>query len=78
VRDGTHLRETIFSYDQFNRQLSRTLPGGATETWQYNTLGQLTQHVDFKVRRKRAVTIRAAGCKGSSGSRSAHRLPATA
>jgi large repetitive protein len=48
ARDGTHLRETTFTYDQFNRQLSRTLPGGATETWQYNTLGQLTQHLDFK------------------------------
>jgi RHS repeat-associated protein len=41
-------RQTLFSYDEYNRQVKRTLPDTAFETTVYNTLGQLSQHIDFK------------------------------
>ena len=33
-------------------RVARTLPGGATESWQFNSLGQLTQHTDFNGQRE--------------------------
>ena len=42
------LRSTEFAYDQFGRQVSRTLPNGNTEYRTYNSLGQLHTMIDFK------------------------------
>lgn len=58
-----HQRETTFTYDHLGRQFSRTLPGGAIETWVYSTaadlasgrapaVGLLIKHIDFKGRRE--------------------------
>ena len=41
-------RETHFTYDEFGRQLTRTLPMGQTECQSYNALGQLQFKADFK------------------------------
>ncbi|UDQ98297.1 RHS repeat-associated core domain-containing protein [Lentisphaerota bacterium WC36G] len=40
-------RETTFTYDEYGRQLSRTLPMGQTESQEYNTLGQLVKQINF-------------------------------
>jgi RHS repeat-associated protein len=41
-------RQTTFAYDEYNRQVKRTLPDASFETTVYNGLGQLFQHIDFK------------------------------
>lgn len=41
-------RETTFTYDFLNRQVSRTLPMGETETFEYDSFGRLHRQVDFK------------------------------
>lgn len=47
------VHSTTNSYDAFGREVSRWLPmGGAGTTNHYNTLGQLTNQVDFKGQRK--------------------------
>ncbi len=39
---------TSFAFDQFDHQISRTLPDGSTETATFNDFGQLVTQVDFK------------------------------
>jgi len=50
--DGTiiagHARQTSFTYDEMNHQLSRTLPNGSTEYFEYDELGRMTVHIDFE------------------------------
>ncbi len=41
-------RETRFTYDEHNNQLTRTLPGGETEYKQYDEFGRLYREIDFK------------------------------
>jgi RHS repeat-associated protein/uncharacterized repeat protein (TIGR01451 family) len=41
-------RETKFAYDHLNNQISREMPGGAKEYKEYDELGRLKVHVDFK------------------------------
>ncbi len=46
------LRSTTNTYNQFGQPVARLLPmGGAGETNYYNSLGQLTNHTDFKGQR---------------------------
>ncbi len=40
---------TLFTYDQFNQQRSRTLPNGEIETFQYQN-GRIWRHTDFSGR----------------------------
>ncbi len=41
-------RENTFTYDQYGRQLTRTLPMGQSESQEFNTLGQTVKKTDFK------------------------------
>ena len=40
-------RQTILSYDQFNQQLTRTLPLGQTEAQSYDAFGRLARKTNF-------------------------------
>ena len=49
--NGVDSRETKFTYDQFGRQRTRELPGiPNTESWAYDSNGQLDLHTDFEGR----------------------------
>ncbi len=41
-------RRTTFSFDEFGRQVSRTLPAGDVETFTYNDIGQQVTHTSFE------------------------------
>jgi RHS repeat-associated protein len=41
-------RETTYTYDPFGRQLTHTLPDGATESQTYDSFGNLQRSTDFK------------------------------
>jgi len=40
--------QTTFAYDALGRRVSRTLPEGQVETWEYDDEGRLEVHVDFE------------------------------
>src|SRR5262249_8482715 len=41
-------RQTTYTYDAFNRQTSRKLPGGEVERTEYDALGRPFRKIDFK------------------------------
>jgi hypothetical protein len=40
-------RETMFEYDELNRQTKRTLPYGKSEATSYDSFASVAQHTDF-------------------------------
>ncbi len=41
-------RETLFTFDQQNRQIARTLPNGEAEHIEYDSLGRVFRQINFK------------------------------
>ncbi len=46
--DPNNQRETVFGFDERGNQISRTLPDGSAQTFEYDDYGRQTLHVFFE------------------------------